>query len=998
MLYLVVNNITQNINLNYLYIFINYKVKIINQHELHYHLNYSSTYLFANNFLYPKKNFINIIKNLDFCNLSNDKSIFVVKGYNIKIIDNTIEIKKNNNSIILFDETPNEIDNIIPPKDLNLDYLLVLKQRTYDKKININFAYKAYEKFLKYVVKNNYCYNIIYWISNINQLIDNNGIIQLPKYNFYRITIFHNFKNELDLQILKLYCNKNNILSCYYLIKPSVHIFEINNLRSIWFEKIIIVKNKTLVETINLIISKLNDYHSIFNSLILDNIISIDTTQLIKLPFSYNFDSKLLDFTFEIFFDLIKNYALNNLTNCYILNQKKNKYPLIFKDLPNFNEKNSLIIRDYNTIVINITNKIKNNNDMNQLANLVIKKISIGTLCRDESDLIKDVNIIIDSINDFGFLQNLVLLLTNFKNPKIIAKLYCKIIKLSIESNISKITLQCFQYLLTTQMDDSTIIVILDFIDFLFTNNLFLLYGLDENKVKNIVISLFYTITRYFDNNIIIDRFTCIINKLFNINDLLSIDKLLSINLVNKNDKFCNFSLVHFIIFSATNFSAYYDSNEEFINKRIEIKYNLETLITKDLPLCSLKEVTYLPVNNFFLSYQGVNSVEIFKLKTQLIRKICPQLNYKIDTDFKNKKINICFHSNFLNRWHSVFKDRHQIIKALADNSLFNVYFSTFDDLKDDVKFMFGKAIHIKLDNIELEDIKKIFINLKLDVLVYCEIGMDPKSYFMAFMRLAKIQINTWGHSDTSGIDTIDYFFSSKLYELPYEQAQTHYSERLILLDSLCTTYINPLARYNLLNFKNRYTYGFTDEVTIFFCAQSLFKFNPEFDDFIINILDKNPNYILLLLDNNSKEKVIKRFNNKNITSRIHIFPNMSHESYLNLIKISDIILDPYPFGGCNSSLEAFALNKVVVTCASQMINGRFTCGFYKKMGLDNMITENKETYVNLALKLANDILYRKQIENQIKHKNNLLFNDLESIEEWTNKIIDLFQSVTSSE
>lgn len=41
---------------------------------------------------------------------------------------------------------------------------------------------------------------------------------------------------------------------------------------------------------------------------------------------------------------------------------------------------------------------------------------------------------------------------------------------------------------------------------------------------------------------------------------------------------------------------------------------------------------------------------------------------------------------------------------------------------------------------------------------------MDPKSYFMAHLKLAKIQINTWGHSDTSGIETIDYFFSSKYH------------------------------------------------------------------------------------------------------------------------------------------------------------------------------------------------------------------------------------------
>ena len=64
---------------------------------------------------------------------------------------------------------------------------------------------------------------------------------------------------------------------------------------------------------------------------------------------------------------------------------------------------------------------------------------------------------------------------------------------------------------------------------------------------------------------------------------------------------------------------------------------------------------------------------------------------------------------------------------------------------------------------------------------------MDPFYYYLAYSRLAPIQINTWGHSETSGIDTIDYYFSSKYYEIP--DAQKFYSEKLVCLDSLCTYY-----------------------------------------------------------------------------------------------------------------------------------------------------------------------------------------------------------------
>ena len=52
-----------------------------------------------------------------------------------------------------------------------------------------------------------------------------------------------------------------------------------------------------------------------------------------------------------------------------------------------------------------------------------------------------------------------------------------------------------------------------------------------------------------------------------------------------------------------------------------------------------------------------------------------------------------------------------------------------------------------------------------LDIIFYPEIGMSKTIYFLSFSRLATVQIVSWGHPETTGIDTIDYFFSSILLE-----------------------------------------------------------------------------------------------------------------------------------------------------------------------------------------------------------------------------------------
>jgi protein O-GlcNAc transferase len=103
--------------------------------------------------------------------------------------------------------------------------------------------------------------------------------------------------------------------------------------------------------------------------------------------------------------------------------------------------------------------------------------------------------------------------------------------------------------------------------------------------------------------------------------------------------------------------------------------------------------------------------------------------------------------------------------------------------------------------------------------------------------------------------------------------------------------------------------------------------------------------------------------------------------------------LDIYPFGGCNSSMEGFSLNKVIVTQPSIMINGRFTNGFYVKMGLSEYICQNKEEYINFAVKLGLDSVYRKEIELKIAANKNVLFSDHETLNEWKDNLVNIYNN-----
>ena len=87
-------------------------------------------------------------------------------------------------------------------------------------------------------------------------------------------------------------------------------------------------------------------------------------------------------------------------------------------------------------------------------------------------------------------------------------------------------------------------------------------------------------------------------------------------------------------------------------------------------------------------------------------------------------------------------------------------------------------------------------------VLLYPEIGMDPVAAILAAQRLAPVQCVAWGHPETTGLPTMDYFLSADLMEPP--DGEAHYTEQLVRLPGLGLHYtpderpVPPLDRMTL--------------------------------------------------------------------------------------------------------------------------------------------------------------------------------------------------------
>ena len=310
------------------------------------------------------------------------------------------------------------------------------------------------------------------------------------------------------------------------------------------------------------------------------------------------------------------------------------------------------------------------------------------------------------------------------------------------------------------------------------------------------------------------------------------------------------------------------------------------------------------------------------------------------------------------------------------------------DNLSQEIDSYTHKSIRLPSSiNEAVEIIKKE----KFDALFYPDIGMSSYTYLLALYRLSPIQVTSWGHPNTTGLNTIDYFISSELIEP--KNAQAFYKEQLIELRKLPCMYAKPKLE---IRSKFRNKFQIPSDMTLIGIPQSLFKFHPDFDNVLERIIDKLPdtNYVIIEGGYKSQTKRLKKRWSATApkTLKNTIFLNkMPQEDYLCLLDTVDILLDPIYFGSGNTFYEAMAVGAPLVTMPGNYMRGRAVAGGYKQMKLQNApVARNIQEYIDLTIKLAKTPELRMQLKEGIKTSAlQYLFDDQEA----ANEIIEFFKA-----
>lgn len=266
-------------------------------------------------------------------------------------------------------------------------------------------------------------------------------------------------------------------------------------------------------------------------------------------------------------------------------------------------------------------------------------------------------------------------------------------------------------------------------------------------------------------------------------------------------------------------------------------------------------------------------------------------------------------------------------------------------------------------------------------VLIYPEVGMNPMTARLAAQRLAPVQCNSWGHPDTSGFPTLDYYLSSDLMEPP--DGDAHYVERLVRLPNL-SIYYEPLDLPPVA--VSRAELGLRPDATVYWCGQSLYKYLPQYDDVFARIAREVPGCQFAFIryrrgdDANAlfRRRLDRAFAAVGLRAEDHcvVLPRLDQQRFIAATGQADIFLDSLGWSGCNSMLESLVHDLPIVTMGGDLMRGRHGIAILTMMGVTETIAQSIDDYVAIAGRLGREADWRNATKARIAANKHRVYRD----------------------
>jgi predicted O-linked N-acetylglucosamine transferase (SPINDLY family) len=242
-----------------------------------------------------------------------------------------------------------------------------------------------------------------------------------------------------------------------------------------------------------------------------------------------------------------------------------------------------------------------------------------------------------------------------------------------------------------------------------------------------------------------------------------------------------------------------------------------------------------------------------------------------------------------------------------------------------------------------------------IDILVDLA-GHTANNRLLAFAeKPAPVQASWLGYGATTGMSAIDYRITDAITDP--EGAEAHYSETLLRLPDAFFCYAPPADAPEVapppVLAQGHITFG---------SFNNLAKLTPQGVEVWASILRAVPDSRLLIkrmhrVDKATLGRYLELFAEHGIRAeRLELVPWIpGRAGHLGTYGRVDIALDPFPYNGGTTSLEALWMGVPFVTLRGNRFISRMGASILTQLGLPELIAESEADYVAKAVALASD-------------------------------------------
>ena len=245
---------------------------------------------------------------------------------------------------------------------------------------------------------------------------------------------------------------------------------------------------------------------------------------------------------------------------------------------------------------------------------------------------------------------------------------------------------------------------------------------------------------------------------------------------------------------------------------------------------------------------------------------------------------------------------------------------------------------------------------------------------WLALHRVAPLQVVNNSSCITTGFPTVDLYVSGTLTETA--TAPEQFTERLALLPGPAHAFNYEADRRDPQATFDRAALGLPVDATVFVSAANYFKVIPEVQHTWARLLAAVPGSYLVLHPFNpnwSSSYPIKRFcsdfervlTQYGVASSRLIVSSMkfpSRSDVKELLRVGDVYLDTFPFGGVNSLVDPLEIGVPVVAWEGDSFRSRMGGALLRTLNVPELIASDEAGYLATATRLAADATGRKEL------------------------------------